>query len=351
MEVVMYTLYRYVPSRIFTVVFLLASAIALLTIALWIGASQPSAWAQSMTATPTLTTPRPTPMPTEPFEAFVQNDLQIVLGNVQRPNGIYWFDNFLWTGCAGDGTVYKIDDTSGETITYITGVQNTHSLYVETGPDIWLVDFQRNALIQITTSPRELNVIAENLAAPWGLVAAEDNTFYVTQFRAGDVINITREGEIEVVARGFRNPTGIALDGDYVYVANNQSARQAIAWFELPENRIPVEGDAIKPLVNGLQSTTNVILGPDKMLYFAYALGTRGIVGRVNPELCREKEGGCTNIDVEVVLWSELSAPLAGLTITPDMRMFIHTMFGAELYWVQLPIPPDLEIPETSADQ
>jgi hypothetical protein len=93
-------------------------------------------------------------------------------------------------------------------------------------------------------------------------------------------------------------------------------------------------------LVSGLQNPTNLVIGPDRWLYIAYSLGTRGIVGRVNPDICREK-GGCTNLDVEIVLWSELAAPLAGLVITPDMRLFVHTMFGAEIYWVQLPENPN----------
>ena len=74
--------------------------------------------------------------------------------------------------------------------------------------------------------------------------------------------------------------------------------------------------------------------GPDGYLYFTYALGTRGVVGRVNPEECRD--GGCANADVEIVLFTELPAPLAGLTISPDMRLFVHTIYRPEIYWVQL---------------
>jgi hypothetical protein len=77
-------------------------------------------------------------------------------------------------------------------------------------------------------------------------------------------------------------------------------------------------------------------MGPDGRLYIAYSLGTRGIVGRIDPALCRDK-GGCTNADVEIVLWSEIAAPLAGLTLSDDMRLYVHTMFGPEIYWVQLP--------------
>jgi hypothetical protein len=77
------------------------------------------------------------------------------------------------------------------------------------------------------------------------------------------------------------------------------------------------------------------VLGPDGYLYFAYSLGTRGVIGRVDPEVCRENNG--CNIDrVEIVLYTELAAPLAGLAISPDMRLYVHTIFRPEIYWVQL---------------
>lgn len=282
--------------------------------------------------------PESQPLPT--IEPFLQTDLQIISGNVQRPNGIFWHDDFLYTSCAGDFTIYKIHDTTGETTTYIAGVQNVHTLYVSpinNVINIWAADFQRNAVVSINTSQSPARVdIASELASPWGLSALDDETFLVTQLRSDDVVRVSRDGSsVDAVARGFRNPTGIAIDGNFVYVGNNGSARRAIEWFEYDANTI-VEEEDLLPLVSGLQNTTNVIMGPDNLLYFAYSLGTRGIVGRVDPELCREQEG-CTNVDVEIVLWSELAAPLAGLTISPDMRLFVHTMFGSEIYWVQLP--------------
>jgi hypothetical protein len=88
-------------------------------------------------------------------------------------------------------------------------------------------------------------------------------------------------------------------------------------------------------LISGLQEVTNVVMGPDDYLYFAYALGSRGVVGRVDPEVCKEN-GGCTNTQVELVVWTELAAPLAGLIITPEMRLYVHTMFGTEIYWLDM---------------
>lgn len=280
------------------------------------------------------TTPRAT------MEPFLQTDLQIISGNVQRPNGIFWHDDFLYTSCAGDFTIYRIHDTTGETTTYIAGVQNVHTLFVspiDNTINIWAADFQRNAIVSINTSQSPARVdLAAELASPWGITPLDEENFLVTQLRSDDVIMIPRDGgPVEVVARGFRNPTGIVIDEEFVYVANNGSARRAIEWFEHDPNT-EIEEEDLQPLVSGLQSTTNLVMGPDNLLYFAYSLGTRGIVGRIDPEVCRE-QGGCTNVDVEIVLWSELAAPLAGLTISPDMRLFVHTMFGSEIFWVQLP--------------
>ncbi|MGB7339226.1 MAG: hypothetical protein WBC91_10075, partial [Phototrophicaceae bacterium] len=137
-----------------------------------------------------------------------------------------------------------------------------------------------------------------------------------------------------------RAPAGLIVQGDYVYVANNSSARRAIEWFSIGDLALSDDGtvtsvtDITQPLVTGLQNTSSLVLAEDGYLYFSYALGTRGVVGRVNPDECRD--GGCTNEDVEIVLFTELTAPLAGLTVTPDMRLFVHTIYRPEIYWVEL---------------
>jgi hypothetical protein len=77
------------------------------------------------------------------------------------------------------------------------------------------------------------------------------------------------------------------------------------------------------------------VLGSDNRLYFSYALGTRGVIGRVDPEVCIAN-GGCTSNEIEIVVYTELAAPLAGLTISPDMKLYIHTIFSPDLYWLQL---------------
>lgn len=288
------------------------------------------------------TTPEPTAQQTETganetlvrFEPLTQTDLTVITGNVQRPNGMVWFDETLFVVCNGDWTVYEIDANNGDTRTYIYGVRNGHALHAEQNNAgqlvLWVPDFDQNMLLEVNPvrAPRP---VSTGLDSPWGIAYLNENEFLITNLGADNVVRVSRSGMVSPLIEGLRRPTGLAIDGNHVYVANNGSARRAIEWVDLNDPA------TINPLVSGLQSTTGLTLGPDGYLYFAYSLGSRGIVGRVDPEICREN-GGCGNEDVEIVLYTELAAPLAGITITPEMRLYIHTMFRPEIYWVQLPV-------------
>lgn len=274
----------------------------------------------------------------EPFTPLTQDDLSIVTGNVQRPNGLVWHDGKLYTACTGDGTVYEIDALTGSTLTYIWGIRNAHTLYAEnqgTTLNLWIPDFQANALNLVTRSG--VQPVVTGLEGPWGIRYVDEERFLVSNILGGTVNVLTRDGDNTVVLEGLASPTGIDHDGETLFVANNGSTRRSIEYYplddvlrgnmdDLPEERV---------LVRGLQNVTGIELGSDGYLYFAYALGTRGIVGRVEPQTCMEN-GGCTNEQVEIVIYTELAAPLAGLTISPDMRLYIHTMFSPDLYWAQI---------------
>ncbi len=267
-----------------------------------------------------------------PFEPLTQADLQVLTGNVQRPNGISYFDNYLYTACSGDGTVYEINSESGETRTYIWGVSNAHSLFVEEQDEalqMWVPDYGENRL-ELVTRQGVVPITREPLQGPWGIVAEDEEHFLVSSLLGNHINRISRDGEVTVALDGLAAPAGLVLEENLLYVANNGSTRRAVEWYDLS-----TEADG-GPLVSGLQNATGLQLGADGKLYIAYALGTRGLVGRVDPEACREA-GGCTNDQVEVVLYTDLETPLAGLAVTPDGRLFVHTMFNPALYWVQLP--------------
>ncbi len=265
---------------------------------------------------------------------FLQDDLELLVGNVQRPNGFVWHDNSLYTVCNGDWTIYKIDDRTGDTITFVFGTRDGNMLLIEDtdagfdilvpDPDnstVWKVDQSRSAPARFTTA----------VEAPWGIARLDETRYLITDVRTNSIIEVSESGEKREVQSELRAPTGIARGEGKVYFANGGSARRGIEYFE-------INGDAeyteVKPLVSGLQNTSNLVLGSDGKLYFAYALGTRGVVGRINPSLCHES--GCSNSDVELVVFSDIPAPLA-ITLSDDLRLFLHSRFRPEIYWLQLP--------------
>ncbi len=303
--------------------------------------------APTKTSPPSITTVQPTPpgviQPDEQSpSAFTQEQLSVLTGNIQRPNGVTWHDNRLYLSCTGDWTVYEILADTGETNPYIYGVKNAHTLLATDesgGVSLWVPDFQSGNFIQIVQGVSK--IIASNLAGPWGITQLDDRQFLVSNLKANNLVVINRDGEVREAVKGLRSPTGLARDGDYVYVSNTGSARRAIEWFsrDFIVNPSPVidstDPSVFQPLVSGLQNVTNLVVASNGYLYMSYALGSRGVVGRVNPVECRE-QGGCKASDVEIVVYTELAAPLAGLTISPDMRLYIHSIFSPDIYWVDL---------------
>lgn len=271
-------------------------------------------------------------------ESFLQADLSILSGNVQRPNGMFWHNGMVYTSCNGDWTIYEINGETGATTTYIYGVRNAHQLHAETvegSLQLWIPDFQTNELILI--SQRSIQKIAGDLQGPWGIITYDED-FLVTNLLANNLVKITREGNVEIIVESLRSPTGVAVHEDFVYVANNGSARRAIEWFELSQGDGAINAadeTANHSLVSGLQNVTGIVLGSDEKLYFSYALGTRGVVGRVDPALCRE-QGGCTHEEVEIVVYTDLASPIAGLTLSPDLRLYLHTIFSPDIYYIDL---------------
>jgi hypothetical protein len=285
----------------------------------------------------------------EEIDALTQDDLTTITGNVQRPNGVVQLDGKLYIACSGDWTIYEVDLTSQTTVTYIYGVRNSHTMLVEDTGDaqvtIWTPDFVQNSLLRVNPV-RAPETIATNLEGPWGIASLDQDTFLVTSSDGNRIVAVSKSGSVLPITTELRSPTGIAVRNNRAYFANSGSARRAIEWLDLTDVEIrqtlatpEAAASAVinvtpAPLVSGLQNVTSVVLGPDDLLYFAYSLGTRGVVGRIDPELCIEE--GCTNDKVEIVLYTELTAPLAGLTISDDMLLYTHTMFRPEIYQADL---------------
>lgn len=283
--------------------------------------------AQAIPTPAAAATPSPVASPRLPF---LQSDLTLLMGNVQRPNGLVYFDGSLFTVCSGDWTIYKVDAETGDSISFVFGVRDGNSLIAESseaGFDLFVPDPDSGALWQLDQRRQAPVKVAEELAAPWGITRLDDDVLLVSDTRANAVFAINGGGEQTELVEGLRAPTGIVRHEDRVYIANGGSARRGIEVFDL-------ESGELKPLVSGVQNTSNIVLAADDLLYFAYALGTRGVVGRVDPLLCLDD--GCGSDDIEPVVFSDVPAPLA-ITLSDDLRLFLHSRYRPEFYWVQLP--------------
>lgn len=285
---------------------------------------------------------------TSEINTLTQSDLSTITGNVQRPNAVAISGTKLYIACSGDWTIYEIDLTTKTTVTYIYGVRNSHTLLVDDSNEneitIYAPDFVQNSLLRVNPV-RSPETVATNLEGPWGIASLNRDIFLITSSDGDQIVAVNKAGTVVPLVTGLRSPTGIAVKNDRAYFANSGSARRAVEWVDLSELEIdtlmdltqplPSEAELVpQPLVTGLQNVTSVVMGPDNLLYFAYSLGTRGVVGRVDPEDCIEE--GCTNDEVEIVLYTELTAPLAGLTISPEMMLYTHTMFRPEIYEADL---------------
>ena len=281
----------------------------------------------------------------EEVALFQQDDLEILYGNVQRPNGMVWFDEKLYVACSGDWTIYEIDIESGTTRTYIFGVQNAHSLYAEVGlnekTELWVPDFVTHDLLRINPLNAPITVLAGGLAGGWDIAYLDDDRFLISNLLSDSVLTVSRFGEVETVVERLRSPTGLVVDGGAFYVANTGSVRRSIEWFTLRQIAAldePLDASRVESatLVSGLQNVSNLGLAADGMLYFAYSEGALGVIGRVDAHHCRD-QGGCSIEEVVVVVRTALAAPLAGLTLTPDGRLYFHSLYKPEIYWLQLP--------------
>ena len=266
---------------------------------------------------------------------FLQDDLELLVGNVQRPNGFVWHEDSLYTICNGDWTIYKIDDHTGDTITFVFGTRDGNTLIIEdtdAGFDIWVPDPEVGTLWKVDQKRGAPAAITAELESPWGIVRLDSSRFLITDTRVNGIVAVREDGARSEIHSGLRAPTGIARSGDKIYFANGGSARRGIEYFSLQPNGAFSE---VAPLVSGLQNTTNLVMGGDGKLYFAYALGTRGVIGRIDPSICLES--GCSGDDVELVVFSDIPAPLA-ITLSDDLRLFLHSRFRPEIYWLQLPV-------------
>jgi hypothetical protein len=170
---------------------------------------------------------------------YTQSDLNILVGNVQRPNGLVWLDNNIYAVCSGDFTMYAIDTETARTVTFVSGIRNANVILpekTEAGFNLWIPDFDTNHLLRANhLQGLPAIVVNENLDGPWGVALLDDTHFLITNALADNVVLADRDGASTVIIENLRYPTGITVDGNYGYVANRGSARRAIEWFNIDD--------------------------------------------------------------------------------------------------------------------
>jgi hypothetical protein len=286
---------------------------------------------------------QPTAWPFTTFPPLGADMLTTLTGDVQRPNGVTWINDLLYISCAGDGTLYEIDATTSETRAYVAAVKNAHTLYAEsvgtgrTAIELWVPDFEEGSVHHVVD--RRARTVVDGLDGPWGIAYLDAESFLITNMLDDSLVAVTRSGDWRVLHDGFAAPTAIAIDSNarLVYVANSASLErsiEAVSISDLLDGEVPADTHLV---VSGLENVTGLELASDGALYIAYQIGDFGRVGRLHVESCLAA-GGCTGGEVHVVVDANLPAPLAGLALSDDMRLFVHTLAEPNLMWTQLPV-------------
>lgn len=282
--------------------------------------------------------PLPTATATVTPTALAAEDLTALEPDVQRPNGLTVIDGNIYVACTGDGTLYEVEADSGRTLAYVYGVVDAHTLYaepVEEGPSLWIPDYGEGSLKHI--ADHDVETVAEGLEGPWGIAPVEDRGFLVTSQDAGRLSLIGRDGGQTVLLDGLDEPTGVVLDAasGWVYVANAADPDRTVAGYRLETLLGNGESATAEPVIRGLERPTGLALDADGQLYVAYEAEGLGLVARVDPAACRDR-GGCEAEEVSLIVDTELPAPLAGLTLSSDGRMYLHTAYDGQVYWAQI---------------
>jgi sugar lactone lactonase YvrE len=153
---------------------------------------------------------------------------------------------------------------------------------------------------------------------------AEDGLLWVSEAVGGRVLTVSTDGEIALVAdlsQDHQVPTGLALDGNGgAFIGHETTA-------PYPEGSAPVFHVAADGTVTdawtGLTATTDVVMGPDGMLYAAM-MGTNNLE---EPPFLRPHSGQIvrqTGPDSMEVPVTDIDYPV-GLGFGPDGALYLTT--------------------------
>ena len=154
---------------------------------------------------------------------------------MQRPNGIAWFNNKLYTACTGDGTVYEIDDTTGADARLHLRhsrmrKRSTSKQDAQNNLTLWVPDYQANTLTKVTRSGVE--TVARNLHGPWGIAYVDEQHFLLTNLLEQYASTCSAAmGTIRFCWKTWRRRWGLFMMIETLYVANYGSTRRSIEWY------------------------------------------------------------------------------------------------------------------------
>ena len=169
----------------------------------------------------------------------------------------------------------------------------------------WVPDPDTGSLWKVDQQRAAPESISADLEAPWGITRLDDDRFLISDTRSNSIMIVPMDGEPRVAQSALRAPTGIARDADIIYFANGGSARRGIEFFETADDGSFSE---VKPLVSGLQNTTNIVLGVRTAISTFPTRWAHGELwaGLTHPIAWR---AAAANQDVEMVVFSDIPAP------------------------------------------
>jgi sugar lactone lactonase YvrE len=129
------------------------------------------------------------------------------------------------------GTVQLVDRKTGKSIDMWHGFKAPHDAIRLKDGSVLVNEYGTKSLVRASGEhDKDRKTIATDLAGPAGLVAADENTVYVTEALAGQITKIDLASGVKtVVAKDLKGPEGLALAPDGKLIIAEVGARRIIS--------------------------------------------------------------------------------------------------------------------------
>lgn len=186
----------------------------------------------------------------------------------------------VWVAATGSGEVLRIDP-SGATTTMVEGLIEPADVAFQEDGDLFVTDRNANTLYRIPASLLEnppVDVNSEGILSLPGLVGARyltpapgDGAFYVGLDAEADRIVLATLNASQADTAGVvdnpHNPTGIAINGETLYIAYASNLGQ-LRTFDLTGAK-PGDGNALPAMFTGLNGPGDLAFGSRGQLFIA----------------------------------------------------------------------------------